>query len=198
MGREHYSALKSIDLGRIACSVPVALSPPAVQVDSPAVLVMTDMGRVPPACIGASAAVPEANRAMLYRGVRLLFVTDADMQLLGIITAHDVLGERPVLAARERSLRREELRVADIMTPIEQVEALPMPDVLRAEVGHIVATLKASGRQHAIVVEPDASGRQQVRGVFSLSQIARQLGVSITTSEVARNFAEIEAVVAGV
>lgn len=198
MRREHYSALHSIDLGRIGCSVPIALNPPAVQVDSPAVMVMTDMARVPPACIGALAALPQAHQAMLYRGVRLLFVTDAEQQLLGIVTANDLFGERPVLAGRERSMRREELRVIDIMTPLGQLEALPMPDVLRAEVGHIVETLKHSGRQHAIVIETGASGRQQVRGVFSLSQIARQLGVTISTSEVARNFAEIEAVVAGV
>lgn len=198
MGRDHYVSLSSIDLGRTGCAVPVALSPPAVQIDSPAVLVMTDLARVPPACIGASAPLPEANQAMVYRGVRLLFVTDAEQQLLGLITAHDVLGERPVLVARERSMRREELRVADIMTPLGKIEALPMPDVLRAEVGHIVATLKQSGRQHALVVEPDASARQQVRGIFSLSQIARQLGISISTSEIARNFAEIEAVIAGV
>ena len=198
MGREHYAALKSIDLGRIGCSVPSALSPPAVQIDSPAVLVMTDMARVPPACISSDAAVPEANRAMLYRGVRLLFVTNGDQELQGIVTAHDVLGERPVLVARQQNMKREELRVGDIMTPLEQVEALPMPDVQRAEVGHIVATLKASGRQHAIVIEPGANGHQQVRGIFSLSQIARQLGIPITTSEIARNFAEIEAVIAGV
>lgn len=198
MGREHYAALKSIDLGRIACAVPSALSPPAVQIDSPAVLVMTDMARVPPACIGGHAPLPDANQAMLYRGVRLLFVTSEEQNLLGIITAHDILGERPVLVARDGNMQRKELRVGDVMTPIEQVEALPMSDVLRAEVGHIVATLKVAGRQHAIVIEPDASGHQQVRGIFSLSQIARQLGVSISTSEIARNFAEIEAVIAGV
>ena len=198
MGRDHYNVLASIDLGRTGCAVPGALRLPAVQIDSPAALVMTDLARVPPACIGTSASVAEANRAMLYRGVRLLFVTDSEQQLLGIVTANDVLGERPVLAARERSMRREELRVADIMTPLDSLQALPMPDVLRAEVGHIVATLKHAGRQHAIVVEPDGTGRQQVRGIFSLSQIARQLGVTISTSEVARNFAEIEAVIAGV
>jgi hypothetical protein len=35
--------------------------------------------------------------------------------------------------------------------------------------------------------------RAMVRGIFSLSQIARQLGVAVQTSgEVARTFAEIE------
>jgi hypothetical protein len=65
--------------------------------------------------------------------------------------------------------------------------------VRAAKVGHIVATLQSTGRQHALVVEQDASGRQVVRGVFSATQVARQLGVAIPTSEIARTFAEIEA-----
>jgi hypothetical protein len=56
-----------------------------------------------------------------------------------------------------------------------------------------VSTLKQSGRQHALVVERDSARRSVVRGVFSATQIARQLGVAIPTSEIARTFSEIEA-----
>ena len=58
------------------------------------------------------------------------------------------------------------------------------------------ATLKAAGRQHAVVVDVDEQGRQKVRGIFSASQIARQLGVVIQTTEIARTFAEVEAMLA--
>jgi CBS-domain-containing membrane protein len=193
MLRDHHPPLQHIHLGTIGCSVPEALCPPAVHVDSPAVLVMTDLARVEPATITADALLTRAHQAMLHRGVRMLFVTDGDRQLHGILTANDILGERPVVAARERSMGADELRVADIMTPLADLQAIPMPSVQRAEVGHIVATLKSAGRQHAIVVEPGADGRQQVRGIFSLTQIARQLGVTINAGEIARNFAEIEA-----
>jgi hypothetical protein len=71
-----------------------------------------------------------------------------------------------------------------------------MAEVRAAKVGHIVATLKKAGRQHAVVVERDARGRQLVRGLFSATQIARQLGVTIQTSEVARTFSEIESMLA--
>jgi hypothetical protein len=47
-----------------------------------------------------------------------------------------------------------------------------------------------------MVVEYDPSGRQTVRGLFSTSQIGRQLGAVIQTSEVARTFSEIEAALA--
>lgn len=192
MTRDHYAPLPYINLGTIGCTVPEALPLPSVHVDSPAVLVMTDLARVEPAKIAGVELLVRAHQVMLHRGVRMLFVTDDERRLVGILTATDVLGERPVVAARERSMNAAELRVADIMTPLADLQAIPMPTVQRAEVGHIVATLKAAGRQHAIVVEPGADGQQQVRGIFSLTQIARQLGVPITTGEVARNFAEVE------
>jgi hypothetical protein len=71
-----------------------------------------------------------------------------------------------------------------------QIEALSMQEVTHAQVGHIVASLKESGRQHALVAEP---GGRRVRGIFSATQIARQLGVQLQTAEVAKTFAEIEA-----
>ena len=68
-----------------------------------------------------------------------------------------------------------------------------MQDVLNARVGDVVAILKRAGRQHAMVVEPnDGDSCQAVRGLFSTSQIARQLGVPVHLGDVARPFAEIE------
>ena len=112
---------------------------------------------------------------------------------VGLITATDILGEKPMQVVTARGMRREELVVRDIMTPQQSLQAIGLSDVQRAKVGHIVATLKQSGRQHALVVEEDEARSQSVRGLFSATQIARQLGVAIPTSEVARTFAEIEA-----
>ena len=50
-----------------------------------------------------------------------------------------------------------------------------------------------------LVVDRDVeAGKQTLRGIFSASQIARQLGVDLSTHEFARTFAEIEAAFAGV
>jgi hypothetical protein len=57
-----------------------------------------------------------------------------------------------------------------------------------------VATLQRAGRQHALIVDMDVDGMAQtVRGILSASQITRQLGVAINTTEVAQTFAEIGA-----
>ncbi|OGA22468.1 MAG: hypothetical protein A3I02_03220 [Betaproteobacteria bacterium RIFCSPLOWO2_02_FULL_67_26] len=175
---------------------PSQVVPEKAALDDPAVNVMTDLTRVTAVIILPGDTVDEAHRRMMQRGVRLLLVVDQDRKVLGLITATDILGEKPVLAASERGLRREEVMVRDIMTPQERLEVLAMTDVRAAKVGHVVATLQKAGRQHAVVVDHDGMGRQTVRGLFSATQIARQLGVAILTSEVARTFSEIESMLA--
>jgi hypothetical protein len=88
-----------------------------------------------------------------------------------------------------------DILVRDVMTVQRELEVLSLEDVSKSRVGDILATLKAHGRQHAIVVEENADGSQIVRGLFSATQIARQLGVKVKTAEVAKVFAEIEAAV---
>ena len=168
--------------------------PERVRVDSPALAVMTDLTQIPAATIDLEAPLDAANRFMIRRGVRLLLVTDDDRQVLGLITANDVLGEKPVQFALERGIKRQDIRVRDIMTPRERLEVLLHSDLVHAEVGHVVATLKHAGRQHALVVDLIDDGKvQAIRGIFSASQTARQLGVAIHTTEVAQTFAEIGA-----
>jgi CBS-domain-containing membrane protein len=154
---------------------------------------MTDLKSVTAVIILSGDTVEEAHRRMIQRGVRLLLVVDQDRKVVGVITATDILGEKPMQVIAQRGIRREELIVRDIMTPQDKLEVLSVNDVRAAKVGHVVATLQHSGRQHAIVVEYDAAGRQTVRGLFSSTQVARQLGVAIPTSEIARTFSEIEA-----
>jgi len=165
-----------------------------VTMESPALEVLTDLTRTGPATVRPQAPMDAANQYMITRGVRLLLVVEDDDNVLGLISATDILGEKAVRVAIERGVPRSELMVADVMTPADRVEVIPLADIEGAKVGHIVATLKRAGRQHALAVDFDpASPRPMVRGIFSLSQIARQLGVQLQASEVARSFAEIEA-----
>ena len=171
---------------------PTQAVPEKATLDDAAVNVMTDLTRVTAVIILPGDTVDEAHRRMVQRGVRLLLVVDQDRRVVGLITATDILGEKPVLAASQRGLRREEVHVRDIMTSQERLQVLSMADVRAAKVGHIVTTLQKAGRQHAMVVDYDVKGRQTVRGLFSVTQIARQLGVNIQTTETARTFSEIE------
>jgi predicted transcriptional regulator len=174
---------------------PLAPQSTRVGAESPAVQVMTDLASVAPATIRPQAPLAGANQFMITRGVRLLLVTDDRENVLGIITATDILSEKPMRAAIDLGLRRDELTVADVMTPAEQVEVIAYADVEGARVGHVLETLRRGGRQHALVVEREGA-RTMVRGIFSISQIARQLGVAVPAGgEVARTFSEIESAI---
>ena len=171
-----------------------------VQASSPATDVMTDLSRVAAVTTAASASIDEAHQAMITRGVRALFVVDEARVVLGIITANDIQGERPIQIAQDRGVRHVEVFVSEVMTPADLLEAMELQDVLQVRVGDIVETLKRSGRQHALVIESgpaDAtSATRTVRGIFSLTQIARQLGLPPQIGrDVASTFAEIEAAI---
>ena len=166
--------------------------PERVTLEDPAQNVMTDFKSVTAVIILSGDTMEEAHRRMIQRGVRLLLVVDQNRQVAGVITATDILGEKPMQAVSQRGIRREEVVVRDVMTPQNRLEVMDIADVRAPRVGHIVATLRQSGRQHALVVERDG-GRAFLRGVFSATQIARQLGVAIPTSEIANTFSEIEA-----
>jgi CBS domain-containing protein len=159
--------------------------------ESRALRVLTDFAVVPAATVEPGMPVREANEYMIRRGVRSLIVVDAAGRVVGMITATDILGERPIQAALERNVRSAELPVREVMTPADRMEALPLESLLDARIGHVVATLQRASRQHALVVERGAEG-DVVRGIFSLSQIAAELGITIESPGVASTFAEIE------
>jgi len=170
-----------------------------VRPDSPAIDVMTDLRRVAAVTVACATTVNEANQVMINRGVRALFVVDDTRRVLGIITSTDILGEKPIQLMQRRSIRRDEVLVGDIMTPADRLEVIELDDARYARVGDVVVTLRLSGRQHALVVDtPEriTDGEQMVCGIFSLTQIARQLGFAAQPlQDIARTFAEIEAAI---
>ena len=184
-----YSAL---NLTRLEPGARVAepMTPGRVTLDDPAFSVMTDLREVSAATTRPEETIDTAHAVMIRRGVRLLFVLDDQGIVCGVITATDLLGEKPVRFMQARGVSHAEILVEDIMTPASMLEALSILDAAQMRVGHIVATLKAVGRKHLMVSE---EGGRRVRGLFSASQIARQLGIEVQTFEVARSFAEIEA-----
>ena len=166
------------------------MTPGRVTLDDPAFSVMTDLREVSAATTRPEERIGEAHAQMIRRGVRLLFVLEPGGCVAGVLTATDLLGEKPVRFMQSRGVSHAEILVEDIMTPAAMLEALSLIEVAQMRVGHIVATLKAVGRKHLMVAE---EGGRRIRGLFSASQVARQLGMELQTFEVASSFAEVEA-----
>lgn len=168
-----------------------------VGADSPAIEAMTDFARINVVAISGDALVDDANARMISRGVRLLMVVGKDEAVLGLITARDILGEKPMQIVQARGIKRDELTVSDLMTPVESIDTLYLSEVLNARVADILAALKKVGRQHILVEDNDpATGLPRVRGLFSATHIGRLLGVPVLGFDLPRTFAEIEAALA--
>ena len=74
-----------------------------VRLDSPAIDAMTDLARVAAVIVNPYETVDEARMRMIRRGIRLLLVVDQARKVMGVITADDVSGERPVQIAAHRA-----------------------------------------------------------------------------------------------
>lgn len=170
--------------------------PERVELTDPAMNVMTDLHSVSVVTVRAKTPMDKAHAKMVRYGVRTLLVLDEADKVLGFLTTTDILGEKPMRFLQHHGGTHADIMVRDIMTPQRELEVLDHKDIVTAKVGHILATLKAAGRQHALVVEDNANGTQAVCGIFSATQIARQLGVQVHIAEVARTFAQIEAALA--
>jgi CBS domain-containing protein len=173
----------------------IASPPPraSLTLESPALEAMTDLRRITAATITPDRSIVECNALMKARAIRLLFVESAERAVVGVITATDLLGEKPVRFMQERGVRHHEILVSDLMTRASALEAVDLQSVSHSQVGHVVATLKAAGRMHTFVTD---EGGTRLCGLFSASDIARRLGVEVPTYEIAASFAQIEAALA--
>jgi CBS-domain-containing membrane protein len=170
---------------------PVQVMEEQVTSNSPAYKVMTDLSHVAAITVSPGDSIKQANTRMISNKVRMLLVTDEHQQIQGLITATDVMGEKPLNYVTKVGGNHNDVTVGDIMTSYDQLEVLCMKDVEKARVGDIIESLKSVGRQHALVVDGDFNS-QVIRGIFSSSQIERQIGESVDTHSRAVSFAELE------
>ncbi len=164
-----------------------------VELHDPATSVMTDFAIVTVYTISAMETIEAARARMIHHAVRLLLVIDDMNTILGLVTATDLTSEKPMQIIQAQGIRHNDVLVKDIMTPREKLQVLGIDDVGRACVGDIVATLQAHTRQHALVVDRHMDRSQVVRGMFSATQISRQLGMSVSTIGPLSTFAELGA-----
>ncbi|MDS4031657.1 MAG: CBS domain-containing protein [Candidatus Contendobacter sp.] len=166
--------------------------PERVTTDDPALTVMTDLSQVTAYTTELTTPLNKALDTMIRRGVRLLLARDTNRQIVGLITSRDIEGEKPARILAKAGGAWEDLLVADIMTLQPKLEVLRMEDVANARVGDIIATLRQTNRQHAMVVDADPeTGKPAIRGLFSLSQIGLQLGLDINPAEQPTTYADL-------
>ena len=188
----NYSVIPTSPLQKGATfNKPRQMLPEQVSLDDTAANVMTDFTIVTAYTIFPLETIEAARATMIHRGVRMLLVVDDQNHILGLITSSDLTSEKPMQVVQTQGIRHSDVMVKDVMTPREKLEVLCMHELEKARVGDIITTLKTHGRQHALVVERAQDRSQIIRGMFSITQISRQLGAQVETAGVAGTFAEL-------
>jgi CBS domain-containing protein len=161
---------------RLRGSLEVALSR-----SSPVVGAMTDFSTETPARVVPRRHIDDALQDMNRAGIRSLLVVDEGAAVLGLITAADILGTRPLQflqnpLCESHPCRHQDIRVADIMTPWAQLRLLDYHQVKAASAGDLADQFRDTETTHVLVIERSAVGTGQVRGLISRSRLLRQLG----------------------
>jgi CBS domain-containing protein len=156
-----------------------ARSPRRITPINPAASVMTDFTWDAPVTVPAERYIDEALRDMIVAGVRALLVTRGEA-VVGLITSYDIQGERPIQFLNSSGFtRHSEIEVGHIMTPWPSVPTIDVPWVSSASVSDVVDRFRRCEATHFVVVEYSEQGGAFVRGMFSRTELGRQLGQSI-------------------
>ncbi|MEO8410401.1 MAG: CBS domain-containing protein, partial [Propionivibrio sp.] len=142
MDSRYYGPLRQLPLkAGSTYYLPELLVAAPVTLKSPAIEVMTDLRRIGAVTVKADMPISTAEQLMKLHAVRLLIVVDERRGVLGLITATDILGEKPLALTFERGIRRHEITVQQIMTPAERLVVIEMNSVLLTNVGNVLETL---------------------------------------------------------
>lgn len=154
---------------------------PRLTLSSPATSVMTDLRNIKAVTIYNDHTISQAHNLMIARAIRLLFIFNHDEQFIGVITANDILGEKPIALHK----RHTDILVSEIMQEKNNLKALDYQSIETANIGSLIATMKKIGSQHVLVVKSNQDHKKdEVIGLISTSQIANLVGLSLPSMNV--------------
>ena len=160
-----------------AQSLPVPGADPwHAQPGDPALAVMTDFRDRPSVTVDGASGIDAALEHMKHAGVRSALVTDTTThRVIGLVTAYDILGEKPMSHMRLVGAKRNEVLVRDLMVPAQEWQIARFEDIQRATVGDVAELFEHGSLTHLPVIENGADGLPRVRGLLSAAKVKRVL-----------------------
>jgi predicted transcriptional regulator len=138
-------------------------NPPRLKLSDPAQRAMTDFLRDPPPTLPEDCSVDQAIDQMFRLGVRAFLVV-RDRSVVGLLTASE--------ATRVAGPHR---RVAEVMTPTDEVAAIGWDTLAEARISDLVEIFEATGVQHLTVLQSHSASLSTVRGLIHRERLVRQL-----------------------
>ena len=142
----------------------------------PALCVMTDFRERAPVIVSQTAMIDEALEHMKHAGVRSAFaVHDRNRAVVGLITAYDIISEKPLQNMRFAATPRREVLVFDIMQKVSDWRVADIKQIERATVAAVAEMFAKTGLTHVPVMETNQAGEQRLRGLLSAAKVTRLL-----------------------
>ena len=147
--------------------------------NDPALSVMTDFRERASVTIAETATIDAALEHMKHNGVRCAFAIDESRRVVvGLITAYDIMGEKPMRYLQNvgldyHGITHKDIKVKDIMEPTETWVVAEMRDVESMSVESVLVAMQKSGRTHLPVLEIKDGAAARLRGLFSSAKILR-------------------------
>lgn len=113
----------------VVCARPTQPLPYNVNLGDPAINVMTDLTRISAIGVRSHTPMDIANAKMIHYGVSMLLVIDGSDLIVGLLTANDVLGEKPMRHLQNFGGTYAAIKVSDLMTPIRELDAVGIEEV---------------------------------------------------------------------
>ena len=146
-----------------------------VKLTDPATSIMTDFRESAFFTVDPDELIVDALEKMKHAGLRSAFVMDKNSEkLLGMITAYDIMGEKPLRYLQSTGLvKHTDIQVADVMEHLKDMVVIDLDEVKIANVQDVLNVLQKCGRTHLPVVETGEGKEIRLRGLFSTSKVLR-------------------------
>lgn len=168
-------ALKLRTLSNKSLPVPGA-DPWYAAPDDPALTAMTDFRERSSVTVGDRDPIDGALEHMKHAGVRSAFVVEAQARVVvGLITAYDIMGDKPMRYVQDHRTRRSDVLARDIMKPQHELQCVDIRDVERSTIASVARMFDETGLTHVPVVEQDECGTQRLRGLLSAARVRKLL-----------------------
>lgn len=155
--------------------------PEVVHWDDPAIQALIDFKYLKAEVIGPDEPIDVALLAVKKCSYHALLVVNQDHQVSGLVTAEDLLGEKPLKVIQERRLPRADIFVGLVMIPQRSLLAIDIESLRHAKVGHVVETLRVHKQHFMLVVKQDEETQAPtIRGLFSIGHLSKQMGRDLT------------------
>jgi hypothetical protein len=144
--------------------------------NDPALSVMTDFRERASVTVADSSTIDAALEHMKHTGVRCAFAIDPSRKgVVGLITAYDIMSEKPMRHMQAVEAPRHEVLVKDIMLPVAEWRVANIRDIEQATVASVARLFDDSGLTHIAVMESSDGGEQRLRGLLSAAKVRRLL-----------------------